>query len=586
MTTAAVAVRMPLAALVGLEVVAVGVLAAAPPAQWTWWPAAVLVVAVAAAGAVRVKGHNVFGWARIAVRERRAARAHPVTVGAAVDIPIASGVCGVRCDGPETLTAIALYGHPYSVTLLRGSGIALSNNRIELDTLSGFLDAPGGLRLRVDMVNAGHRVRRAGGYAQLYSTMLADRSAADIVSYLFLRMDVAESVSGLEYRASLGSAVAAATERAVSALNHRGIRASAVNATDLDALLAGWSAGLAVPPPQPAEAEEDSDGDGGEADPEQSARGSRRRRGGPPQDLGMTSRRAAAERTRLRWRHVQTKRGFLTTYYLTPREISTASINQAWALRTDAVVQTISLWRSHVAGAGAVGPVTVAATVQTCDPQPPQHPPLLNLNTLPGQQYAGLLRAAPMRRPAVDLESAPLAALRSQPVSVSIGSTGILVGTALYDDPTAAPPVRCDDLVMLALTDPVRATRIHMAVSDLYVRQLLLRAAAVGERIAIHTDRPRHWQGLAQVNIAVVSGPRSRASFVPSIVVDDALAVAPNPGLASTVISLDAGDAADADITFTSMPHTDAVRIGVGGMHIDVGIVEFRQEQAWLGLGA
>jgi hypothetical protein len=42
------------------------------------------------------------------------------------------------------------------------------------------------------------------------------------------------------------------------------------------------------------------------------------------------------------------------------------------------------------------------------------------------------------------------------------GATGILVGAALKDDPDADPPIQRDDMVMLALTDPDRATRISM----------------------------------------------------------------------------------------------------------------------------
>jgi hypothetical protein len=49
-----------------------------------------------------------------------------------------------------------------------------------------------------------------------------------------------------------------------------------------------------------------------------------------------------------------------------------------------------------------------------------------------------------------------------------------------------------------------------MDTSDFYVRQLLLRAAAAGERIAIYSDSPQRWLALSQPNIAVVE---RRSSF-------------------------------------------------------------------------
>ena len=91
---------------------------------------------------------------------------------------------------------------------------------------------------------------------------------------------------------------------------------------------------------------------------------------------------------------------------------------------------------------------------------------------------------------------------------IPIGPTGILVGAALCDDDRSADPeIHRDDLIMWALTDPQRATRIVMDTSEFYVRQLLIRAAAVGERIAIYSNQPRRWLPLSQPNIAVVGAP-------------------------------------------------------------------------------
>src|SRR6478735_3445338 len=111
--------------------------------------------------------------------------------------------------------------------------------------------------------------------------------------------------------------------------------------------------------------------------------------------------------------------------------------------------------RRYIEAPDGDGPVMVAALVRTNDPQPPQQPPTLYLNTLPGDQCSAGLRAAPTTRPThFDIP----ARLLGDPgeLQIAIGSTGILVGAALRDDRRADPEVHRDDLVMLSLTDPQR----------------------------------------------------------------------------------------------------------------------------------
>jgi len=137
-------------------------------------------------------------------------------------------------------------------------------------------------------------------------------------------------------------------------------------------------------------------------------------------------------------------------------------------------------------------------------------------------------------------------------------------------------------MIMWALTDPQRATRVVIDASDFYVRQLLVRAAAVGERIAIYSSSPQRWMALAQPNIAVVER-RPALDFVPTIIVNDQPAMPPSAGLSSTVITLGRADRGPApDIRFVQTSRS-TVRITSGAYDLDVGIVAFRQEQAWMG---
>ena len=132
--------------------------------------------------------------------------------------------------------------------------------------------------------------------------------------------------------------------------------------------------------------------------------------------------------------------------------------------------------------------------------------------------------------------------------------------------------------------DADRATRIAMDTSEFYVRQLLIRAVAVGERIAVYSHEPGRWESLTQPNIAVAERRRP-PPFVPTIMVNDRPTALSAAGLAATVITLgrasDAGSAPDLRFVQTS---ESTVQISTPGRRLDVAIVAFRQEQAWMGL--
>src|SRR5262249_35270958 len=158
----------------------------------------------------------------------------------------------------------------------------------------------------------------------------------------------------------------------------------------------------------------------------------------------------------------------------------------------------------------------------------------------------------------------------ADPIDIPIGATGILVGAALADDPDATPEIQADDLVMLSLTDADRATRISMDTSDFYVRQLLIRAAAAGERIAVSSHSPSPWESLTHPNSAVPEHRRPPV-FVPTIAVNYRPTALSAAGLSATVISLgaapDGGSAPDLRFVQTSQ---STVRIGTPTQELDV----------------
>jgi type VII secretion protein EccE len=566
---------------VAVEVIAIAAYIALPPARFTWWPFAVITALALVLLLVRVHRRNFAAWVADRLRWRRTRR-YATPVGAAIDIVHGSNVFGVRTAGDEAVTVIQVDGRPYEPTFLRGSSIAHTTNLLPLEVLTQFLDQPGGLRLALDIASTGFRVRPGTGYPALYGTLLADRGAAgQRTTYLIVRLEISQSLPGLIYRQSVGSAAAAATDRIVKALEQEGVRARALSAEDQDAVLNTLSLGLAAAPSRPAirdplDADPDGDGDAVRADgaaPAERRRDPRSSQGAPAGAARRQRRAKIPAGVDVGWSLINTEPGYVTSYYFSPEDITTATLHQMWALPSDDIVHVLMLRKRGDA-------VMVSAMVRTNDPRPPEQPPTLYLNSLPGAQYAAALRAAPVSAPPLPLPAGPL----PPDLEVAVGATGVLVGAALSDDKHGSPQIRRDDLVMLALTDPQRTTRIIMDTSEFYVRQQLIRAAAAGERIAIYARDPRRWYSVAQPNVAVAE-PGRRVEFVPTIIVNDHAPVAPPVGLSATVITLGPVTDSVPDILFQQMSPT-TVRIRTAARQLDVSIVEFRQEQTWTGAAA
>ncbi len=234
----ALGVRVALPVVVATEIIAIGAFIGLAPDRFGWWPAAVITGAAFVLMAVTVHRRNLPGWVAALMRWR-SRRRRPVEAAAAVDVSQGNIVCGVRVDAYEAIAMVEVTGRAYTPTFLRGSTVSLTTNVLPLAVLTGLLDQPGGLKLAgIDVVSSGQRVRRGAGYPPLYSTLLADRPAAGHRdTRLIVRLDLTDSVGGLSYRTSIGAAVAAATERIINALLQEGIRAAALSAAELNAVL-------------------------------------------------------------------------------------------------------------------------------------------------------------------------------------------------------------------------------------------------------------------------------------------------------------------------------------------------------------
>src|SRR5439155_2141544 len=121
---------------------------------------------------------------------------------------------------------------------------------------------------------------------------------------------------------------------------------------ELDAALAELSAGLADAPEPPTVEDGETD-DRVPALAGASAAGARR-------DVHSGSVGSGPAAAQVGWRTVNTLPGHLTTYYFSPEDITTAALQPMWSLRTDHVLQVISLTKRRPVRSDGGGPALVS----------------------------------------------------------------------------------------------------------------------------------------------------------------------------------------------------------------------------------
>lgn len=271
--------------------------------------------------------------------------------------------------------------------------------------------------------------------------------------------------------------------------------------------------------------------------------------------IGVT---ALQQRNR-HWRSVRGESCWCTTYAYRPEDITSDMLARAWSFRADAIVQTLTLLPDG----------TATATVTVSTPQRPGAPPSVLLRTLPGEQPQAAAGNLFGPRPLVrGLAGGPLPAS----LAVPIGPTGVLLGR-----------VANGDRILLPLGDPGRQTRVHIAAHDPIVKRIIVRLAASGERVTVHTAEVARWSSVRMPRLAVVEDPRPVAGTKVSVT-DGTVVVGPRP---STVISVGPPESAGsqaADILIAQIGPS-IVRVTAAGQCHDVEVDLFRAENRYVAAG-
>lgn len=262
----------------------------------------------------------------------------------------------------------------------------------------------------------------------------------------------------------------------------------------------------------------------------------------------------ALEPLNRRWHTLRGESGWMTTYAHSPSAIGTEPLERAWALRVDAIMQNVTIFPD--------GRACASTTVYT--PQPPPAAPSIALQTLPGEQARALANS--MCGPRTELRGQSLGRL-PESLEIELGPSGVLLGKRASGD-----------RLLLPLVDPGDTSRIHLMADDSITKRLIVRAAASGERITVHTADVRRWESVRISNVMITDKPRPAPGTTISVV-DGHCSVALRP---QTVIvlgsSMDSAASPDIEITQTG---PGVVEVRAEGVTEELEVELFRAENRY-----
>lgn len=263
--------------------------------------------------------------------------------------------------------------------------------------------------------------------------------------------------------------------------------------------------------------------------------------------------------SRREWRSARSDSGWLTSYAYHPADLGASTLAQAWTWRVDGIIQNVTVFPD--------GNATATVTVRT--PRRPSTAPSVALQTLPGEQAAALAANLCGPRPASTRRArgGPIGSL-----AIPVGPSGVLLGK------TGA-----GDRLMLPLDDPGEATRVQITAEDRITNRILVRLAATGHRITVHTRDPLRWSCLRTPDIVITDAARPIPGTTVSVT-DGTVAPVPRPDTVISLAALAPQGSAQVRITQTG-PGT--VEVQAAGASQTVNIELFRVENRYVpGLSA
>ncbi|WP_433623105.1 type VII secretion protein EccE [Nocardia sp. CA-120079] len=448
---------LPLRLVVPVLLVAIAVAFAVIACGAPWYAAAAGGVAVTLIGLVRVRGT----CAAASLADAFAFRWHSQRWGSDTqhtpfDVPAPDGGSyGMRWDGARLITMLRIDAPPQNVTLLSPSGLntgemvplpeiarCLSQFDIDLDS--------------IDVITTGSRTSDAGRVAQLYEQILGPLPAvAHRTAWVVLRFDPLANAPAIHRRGggpagTLRSAIIA-TRRVTNRLAARDLTVSVLSATEITAAV---------------------------------------------HQLTLN-----ADLTRLdETPHSVEHNGIHSaTYRMTPEALGPRGLAEVWATPSLATTVTLRLRRAtgtptHRADRGPAT-ISVSATVRFDARDQPAKVSSPGLVALSGKHRRAMLDRLPInvQGPALPIESYLGTPDSLADLFTPIAGCGQIVGADFSGQGVALPLVG----------QYIR--RVEIIGSLLIVKQVILRAIALGATVVVHTNRHEAWRAM----VARVDAPQA-----------------------------------------------------------------------------
>ncbi len=457
---------------------------------------------------------------------------HPATPGVPIDVQDRDGVVGVLIDGTTLITMISVWGRAHMPTRLRPQG-ADTPNLVPIQVISEQMQRYG-LGVDVDVIS--HGCRTSGdSYAPQYDKSIGTRSAAGQRSNtLVIRMDIGDpdTIAGLVWRSTTAAAMVAATRRIAVAVERAGCRVKILDAQGFQKAALETVGGS-------------EDGSG------------------------------AIERG---WNELRLPgRGYLSSFYLSTQDIVSEKLDEVWSFVADAA-RPITHTTVVVALRRQRGQVVASAMLRFTSTQPLPAAPAPYMNRATGWQWKALQATIPGAQRLTGLPNVPVTADLDK--AVVVGPSGIPIGG-----------VGRDGLLLMPLSDPAAPTQITVYTdSDVSVRQLIRRAAAAGDRVAVYDSAGRWTMTAASSHIWSTPDYSAQPPWPPTLVVHNGHGN-PYPGAWSSMVvagprsSIRSGGpnrdrSRRADIEIEIRP--DHVRVRTGRFESMLTPVAFRSEQTYL----
>ncbi|WP_142399758.1 type VII secretion protein EccE, partial [Mycobacterium marinum] len=478
------------ARMVAVFVIDVGLVAAGAAAGRPGWWAAV-------AGAVLITVLALLCWrdAPLLTLAWRLAMARRPRLGvpagelADYERSFGSGPVGIRSVGTDLVAVVAVDGPSHSPSVLDYPRVE-SLAKLPVDAVAAGLDQFDVHLEGIDIVSAGARraPKTHHPYAPVYSAEVGDHPAVgQRRTWLVVRFNtLGEGARAIVWRESVAATMSAAAEWLAAELTSLRIPARVLTAAQIrvadEALLAGVEPGGL--------------------------------RGG--------------------WSRLRHAGGYVQTYWMSPGDISSTTIDRLWSPDTDATVVAVQLRRAEN------GAATAGVVVRYHTGGPLAEPPLTGLNPLVGRHDGGL-RAGLLAAGAGGLAVPARELAAGEKVAVPIGATGVIIGTTASGHP-----------LLIDLCAPTKLATVTIHGEFALLVQAARRAAATGYQVLVCTKRRQRWQQVSGAGLQVVGeaglGEQLPPSQYPYVVVYDGVGGPAPAGAAVTVRTVGPRSASGADV--------------------------------------